>query len=64
MSAVRAATTTTSTTGYCPRVREFFLNSHHLRLQRMKMVPMRPPSAPSSRKGMSSKNIQGLEYST
>ncbi len=53
----------TSPTGYWPST-ELFLNLHQAILHLIKSAPMTPPIAPSSRNGTSSKNIQGLLYST
>lgn len=63
MTAVTNVTTKTSATGNCPNLLNF-LYRHQYKLALMNNVPINPPIIPKRMKGMSSKNIQGLLYST
>lgn len=63
MTAVTNVTTRTSATGNCPNLLNF-LYRHQYKLALMNSVPMNPPMIPKRMKGISSKNIQGLLYST
>ena len=62
-TAVANVTQRTSKTGKFPN-RDDFRNLHQAMLARMKATPTKPPMTPNRRNGISSKNIQGLLYST